>query len=113
MLDFQNPISLNTSSGTVQVNNGTATLPAQLSGVLSGSGGLTIVGDGTLQLTASNSYSGGTTISAGTLQIGGGSGSIAGTVQNSGMLVFSRSNNYTFAGPSTAAAVSRKAAAAR
>ena len=43
-----------------------------LAGALSGSGGFQKLGSGTLVLTASNSYSGATTISAGTLQIGNG-----------------------------------------
>jgi autotransporter-associated beta strand protein len=48
--------------------NGTSSI---YSGVLSGAGSLTKVGTGVLTLTSSNSYSGGTTISAGTLAING------------------------------------------
>ena len=39
-------------------------------GIISGSGGLLKAGSGTLSLAGSNSYSGGTTVSAGTLQLG-------------------------------------------
>ena len=39
-----------------------------LSGDISGSGGLTKTGSGTLVLTGANSYAGGTTVSDGTLQ---------------------------------------------
>lgn len=47
-----------------------------------------------------NTYSGGTTISAGTLQIGNGgtTGKITGDVTDNGALVFSRSDAYTFGG---------------
>ena len=38
-------------------------------GVLSGSGGLTITGDGDLELTASNTYTGPTTVSGGILRL--------------------------------------------
>ena len=40
-----------------------------LSGVLSGSGGMTKIGSGTLDLSGANSYSGDTTVNAGTLQL--------------------------------------------
>ncbi|HEV2969531.1 MAG TPA: autotransporter-associated beta strand repeat-containing protein [Pirellulales bacterium] len=43
------------------------------SGVISGSGSLTKIGAGTLNLTNANTYTGGTTVSGGTLQLGDGS----------------------------------------
>ena len=51
-------------------------------------------------LTGTNSYGGGTTISAGTLQVGdgGSSGSLTGDVRNESRLVFTRSDAVTFAG---------------
>ncbi len=66
-----NGFSLADTSGTATVlqvggNNSTTTY----SGVMRGSGALTMVGGGALTLTASNTYSGATTISAGTLQLG-------------------------------------------
>jgi autotransporter-associated beta strand protein len=69
-------------------------------GVISGSGALQQNGSGTLILTATNTYSGGTTISAGTLQIGNGgtSGAITGNVTDNGNLAFNRSDNITFGG---------------
>ncbi len=89
-----------TGGGTFQVDSAQA---LTLSGVVSGAGGLTKAGAGTLVLTGSNTYTGGTTISAGTLQIGNGgaSGSIVGDVVNNGALVFNRSDNYTFTGSIT------------
>ena len=58
------------------------------------------LGNSTLILTGANTYSGGTTISAGTLQIGngGGTGSIAGAVADNGTLAFDRGNNINFSG---------------
>src|SRR5271165_2173209 len=54
---------------------------------------------GTLTLTGANTYSAGTSISAGTLQLGNGgtSGSITGTVTDNGVLAFDRSDSVTFA----------------
>ena len=71
LLDFQNPINLGSTTRTVQVTSGYATVDARLSGTLSGSGtaGLTMTGDGVLELTASNSYSGTTTVSGGVLRL--------------------------------------------
>jgi outer membrane autotransporter protein len=57
-------------------------------------------GSGVLTLTGANSYSGGTTISAGTLQLGNGgtTGSITGNVIDNGILAFNRSDVLTFNG---------------
>jgi outer membrane autotransporter protein len=69
-------------------------------GQVSGSGRLVQQGTGTLILTGSNSYSGGTVIQSGTLQIGSGgtTGVIVGDVENEGTLTFNRSNAVLFAG---------------
>ena len=68
--------------------------------VISGTGNLVQLGSGTLVLTGNNTYSGGTTISAGTLQIGNGgtTGSITGNVTDNGTLAFNRSDAMTFGG---------------
>jgi fibronectin-binding autotransporter adhesin len=67
---------------------------------LVGSGGLNKTEIGRLILTGANTYTGGTTISAGILQIGNGgtTGSIVGDVVDNGVLVFNRSDAVTFAG---------------
>lgn len=69
-------------------------------GVISGSGGLRQGGTGSTILTGANSYTGGTTISAGTLQIGNGgtTGSIVGNVLNNGIFAFDRFDAATFNG---------------
>ncbi|AIF45934.1 autotransporter-associated beta strand repeat-containing protein [Dyella japonica] len=69
-------------------------------GLIAGSGSVTQLGAGTTLFTANNTYTGGTTISAGTLQLGNGgtSGSIVGNVTNNGALVFDRSDVVTFPG---------------
>ena len=71
-----------------------------LAGAISGTGSVQQNGVGTTILTADNTYTGGTTISAGTLQIGDGgtAGSIAGDVTNNAVLAFNRSNSMTLAG---------------
>jgi fibronectin-binding autotransporter adhesin len=67
---------------------------------LSSGGPLTKLGAGVLTLTAANTYTGGTTISAGTLQLGNGgtSGSIAGNIIDNGALAFNRSDSVAFGG---------------
>ena len=77
-----------------------------MSGLVSGTGrltktsGVTAGNFGVLVLTGTNTYSGGTTISAGTLQLGAGgaSGSIVGNVTNNATLAFNRSDALTYAG---------------
>ena len=68
-------------------------------GQITGSGALTKFGNGTLTLTADNTYSNGTVIAAGTLQLGNGgtTGTIgSSTVNNGGTLAFNRSDLLTF-----------------
>lgn len=74
----------NTVSGPVTLNGNcvfditASTVASTIQGVISGSGGLTEVGVGTLTLSNANTYTGATTISGGSLVLGG-TGSIAGT----------------------------------
>ncbi len=89
------PATLDTNGNTFSV-----------AGAIDGSGNLAVAGSGTLVLTASNGYSGGTTITGGTLQVGnGGSGAAIGaggvTLYNNGTLVFNHNDNVTFSGQIT------------
>ncbi|MGJ5078309.1 autotransporter outer membrane beta-barrel domain-containing protein [Bradyrhizobium sp. HKCCYLS3013] len=69
-------------------------------GIISGTGTFQQLGSGTTIFSGANTYTGGTTVSAGTLQLGNGgtSGSIVGDVINNGILAFNHSDNYTFGG---------------
>jgi autotransporter-associated beta strand protein len=84
-------------NGTLVFNRGdTVTFP----GLISGTGGVPQIGPGTTILTANNTYTGGTIISAGTLQLGNGgaTGGIPGNVSDNGKLTFNRTDIITFAG---------------
>ncbi len=82
MLDFQNGLGLGMANRLVRVANGSAAVDARLSGVLSSGvgGGLVKQGLGTLELTASNSYTGETWVTAGTLLINGQQSAATGAV---------------------------------
>lgn len=69
----------NTSALNLSGVNMNARLGATLTGTISGAGGLTYKGPGTLTLTAANTYSGATVVSGGTLAVG-----LGGRIANSG-----------------------------
>ncbi|HZX76841.1 autotransporter-associated beta strand repeat-containing protein [Lysobacter sp.] len=74
-VDFRNGVNLGSAARTVHVNDGLAQRDAIMSGVLRGTsvlGGLTKAGTGALTLTANNTYTGTTNITAGTLELGNG-----------------------------------------
>ncbi|WP_161633001.1 autotransporter-associated beta strand repeat-containing protein, partial [Martelella sp. AD-3] len=70
---------------SINVNGGTATVAVPLQGTPTG---FAKTGSGTLILSATNSYQGGTTISQGTLQLGGllGNGTVSGAISGGGTL---------------------------
>lgn len=66
------------------------------SGTMSGSGDLTKLGTGLLTLSGANSYSGGTTVTAGALQ--GSTTSLQGDFVNNASLIFNQNSDGTYAG---------------
>ena len=69
-------------ASTLALSGGTAGVQTTLGGIISGTGGLTKAGPGTVSLNAINTFSGGTTINAGNviLAAGGGAGALRGAV---------------------------------
>ena len=65
-------------------------------GVMSGSGALRKIGTKTLTLSGNNTYTGGTTVSAGTLQ--GSASSLKGNIVNNANVTFDQSTSGTYAG---------------
>jgi fibronectin-binding autotransporter adhesin len=90
-LSTTRPITLQSSGGTINTQSFSTTINQ----AITGPGGLTKAGTGTLALTADNIYTGGTSINGGTLQLGNGgtTGSITGNVTDNGTLVFNRSGD--------------------
>lgn len=90
-----NTITLAGTAPGFQINNGTT----QIDSIIAGTSGLTKTGAGNLTLTAANTFTGATAISAGTLQIGNASttGSLASTsaIVNNSAIVFNRTNTVT------------------
>ncbi len=60
-----------TNGGALLTVGGDNTSPAPYAGNINGTGGLTKIGNGTLQLSGTNTYSGPTTVTAGTLTMAG------------------------------------------
>ncbi|MFC5569015.1 autotransporter-associated beta strand repeat-containing protein [Lysobacter yangpyeongensis] len=69
-VDFQNGIDLSGGLREVRADNGNVNDHAMISGALVGSGGLHVLGNGGLELTATNTYSGATVIGDGTAGVG-------------------------------------------
>ncbi len=87
-------------STLVNVNSSTLTISSVVSGISSGVGGINKTGAGTLILTGANTYTGGTTISAGALQLGAGgaTGSIVGNILNNSQLIVNQTGSLSLNG---------------
>jgi outer membrane autotransporter protein len=88
---------LNANGGTFDV---APTTTLTMTDTIGGAGALTKADIGTLVLTGTNIYLGGTTVASGVLQLGDGgtTGSILGDVTDNGALAFDRSDLLTFSG---------------
>jgi len=84
-------IAFGAGTGVVNFNQSNA---VTITSVISGAGTVRQLGSGTTLLSASNTYTGGTTISAGTLELSD-TGSVAGNITNNATLSINRANNLT------------------
>jgi len=88
-----------TMAGGSTVSFDTGSASSYVTGVLSGASSLAVTGGGTLILTGSNTYSGGTTVTAGTLT--GTTTSLQGGIANNAAVVFDQAVDGTYAGAMT------------
>ena len=90
-------LAFGAGTGTLNFNHTSANYV--FAPAISGNGTVNVLA-GTTTLTAANTYTGGTIISAGRLQLGNGgtSGSITGNVVNNGTFAVNRSDAYVFGG---------------
>jgi autotransporter-associated beta strand protein len=95
-------VSLQYGGVTFAVEDGDAEVDLLLSSVIFQNNGMTKTGDGTMVLTADNTYAGTTTVSGGVLQLGQGgtAGGIAGnlSIGTGASLVINRSNTFSLPG---------------
>ncbi|QMG41239.1 autotransporter outer membrane beta-barrel domain-containing protein [Citrobacter freundii] len=94
-------IVMNGVSGTIDVTSGSVyTIAGVISDGAAGEGSLIKTGAGTTVLTANNTYTGSTTISAGTLQLGDGttSGTIVGNILDNAALVINNPTQINLVG---------------
>lgn len=84
---------------TFNVADGAAATDLEVSGLIVGGSLITKAGAGKLVLSANNTATGGTTISAGTLQLGTGgtTGFVTGNITNNAALIFNRSDAISYA----------------
>jgi autotransporter-associated beta strand protein len=87
--------NVNLGSGTLTTGNNTN---STYSGVITGSGGLTLQGTGTFTLTNSNTYQGLTTISSGVLTFTGSTSGLSGNIIDNSTLIFNQSGSSSVNG---------------
>jgi autotransporter-associated beta strand protein len=85
------PVQLNKSTNFAVAGAGDT---FEVSGAVSGTGGVIKSGPGTLKLSATNAYTGGNTVSAGTLL--GNTSSIQGAIADNGSVIFDQAADGTF-----------------
>jgi autotransporter-associated beta strand protein len=91
LVDGDNGSLLLNGNGQIRVDD---TITATISAPLTGTGGLEKLDDGTLILSGTNTYTGGTTVTGGTLQ--GDTNSLQGDITNNASLVFDQSFDGSF-----------------
>jgi autotransporter-associated beta strand protein len=93
--NWSSPLNMNLTGLNGAVTFDTAGNNIKLSGVLSGNGGLTVIGGGTLELSGANTYTNDTTVNAGILQLDATGSSLgAFRLANGAMLNLNYSGNY-------------------
>jgi autotransporter-associated beta strand protein len=97
----------NIALGSAVLTTGTDGGSATLAGAISGSGSLVKAGRGTLTLLGANTYSGGTSVTAGSLV--GTSTSLQGNIVNDGRVVFDQGFNGTYGGSTSGSGILEKA----
>jgi autotransporter-associated beta strand protein len=103
---FNETLGSITGSGNITLGAGNlttnSTSNSTFSGLISGTGGLTKNGSSTLTLSGNNTYNGTTTINAGTIEIAAagrlGGGNYSANISNSGVLIYSGTNNQILGG---------------
>lgn len=107
-LIFENGIGLTTAQRTIRVNNGSASVDAEITGLITSTstgGALLTTGLGTLSLTNANTYTGGTTIEAGRLLANNTTGSATGTGAVTVAAGATLGGNGTIAGATTVSGI--------